>query len=362
METIELLDKLNSNKGVDTEIDSHFYLNQSDIEEKVIGENEHLYQGVRPEALYTSYQDLWNIFQRLDLKEGEAFVDVGAGVGRSKFLLETFYPMIKSFAVELSPERVNASIKAARRSNISTNGFYCQDLSKTKIQVAQYYFFYMPYCDFIERSIEHILNYAQSEKRTLIMIESHGDFLYSFNKHFGVYFELKEKVPLTSQRHDEFAYIFETRSPDYIKKLVNLENEKLKNYWRKLLKENVLPFKELSEREKHLFLRWIKDFQDYFIEVRDDDGKLWLADGHELELSLKSNYYRCKHSEREFHTDHISKVLFYPEMLEKVLLTRRKKLTVQGGYFVRKVIIWPEMMVELSNSKRIPLSNIKFDC
>lgn len=67
--------------------------------------------GLDPEALQTPYPEVRLMLQRLDLQEGQAIIDLGAGYGRMGLVIAQFFPGVSFAGYEISSERVTEGIR-----------------------------------------------------------------------------------------------------------------------------------------------------------------------------------------------------------------------------------------------------------
>lgn len=169
------------------------------ISEKSVQDQENRYKGLSLQALYTSFDDLINIFNHPAVKG--RWVDLGGGSGRS-CLLYSFMTAQESFNLEIDWARAKITDLLAKKYNLKASSRVC-NLEKDPILEGDTYFLYFPTGHTLDR-ILHIL--ASRVDFTLVVIESHGDLIARTEKEKG--YQLVDKLPLTTPRHDPFIYIY----------------------------------------------------------------------------------------------------------------------------------------------------------
>lgn len=167
-------------------------------EEKVLDQEER-YKGLSLSALYTSFEDLINIFKHPQVKG--LWVDIGGGSGRS-CLLYSFFNNEKSINLEIDHARALIAEQVAQKFTLEVESRVC-DLQIDAIPQGDTYFLYFPTGYVLDRVLDIL---SKRVGFTLVVIESHGDLVSRIEKEKG--YELIDKILLTSPRHNPFAHIY----------------------------------------------------------------------------------------------------------------------------------------------------------
>ncbi len=282
------------------------------------------YKDLDRQALYTSFEDLENIFKSKYVKG--TWLDLGGGSGRT-CLLYSFLTSQDSINVEIDSARSKVTDVMACDFNLAVKSF-CADLLKCSLPTADTFFLYFPTGPVLDRVL------ATMSARTnfvLIVIESHGDLIPRVEKERG--YELVEKIPLKSQRHYPFAHIYQ--------------------------KNQII-----SEFSPHQL-----SFVDELLLIRDSQGE-WVADSFGLEWE-GGDQYQFLHPPRsiQWSCDFVEVLSkdheLYPELL------RLSKYRRQGEHrfglrtgeeksgYIRKIRISPTFALEISTGELIEWRSLK---
>lgn len=298
--------------------------NHEKIEEQVHGDESQT-PGLLSEALYSSLEDLWSIFQS-QYVTGD-FADLGAGVGIPSLFYGSLYPERKSIGIESSAARFKEAEKLTGILDLKNVSFHHKDLLRCHIPKAQTYFFYFPTGPSLDRILYELSR--NDHLFTCVVIESHGDLVPRFEKENWL--KLCEKIPLVSARHLPEAYIFQSVSG--------------------VVRQHSLH--DLSFLEKFLIIdeEW----------VGESLGLEWQGD----ELFL------LKQPPRTISEKQVSSVLSLdelPDTIQKLVHLRRfgelDFKTQEGKHhgIIRKIGMKPSFYVELSTGQKIEWSSIKSIC
>jgi hypothetical protein len=161
------------------------------------------YKNIRPEALYTSYQDLETIFSYLG--EAGTWVDLGAGIGVSALMYAYLYPDRKAYALEFVRSRIEAGIKIKEEKKLPNAVLLNQDLLHCEIPQGDTYFLYFPTGPVLDRILSWL--YLSKSPFRLVAIESHGDLLNRLGKESWLV--PVGEIALSQPRHHSHAIIYE---------------------------------------------------------------------------------------------------------------------------------------------------------
>lgn len=278
--------------------------------------------GLQSEALYSSLEDLWNIFQSKWVRG--SFLDIGAGIGIPSLFYGSLYTDRKSTGVESSQARFLEGQKLSRDLQLQNVELQLADLLVVEIEKADTYYFYFPTGPVLDRVLFEL--YRRQDVFTCVVVESHGDLVERFEKE--PWLKLKEKILLTSSRHNPHAYIFE--SVPGVKRNSTLH--------------------DISFQERFL---WID--QDW---IGESMGLEWQG-GESFNLQIPP---------RTISQNQVSSVVNFHELSDthrKLVSLRRlgelNLVSAQGSHrgFIRKIGSGPTFYVELSTGEKLEWSSIK---
>jgi hypothetical protein len=309
--------------------DSEFFKELFGFDHKIIEEKVEdlpgLYKNLSPEALYTSYEDLLEIFQSPWVSG--SWIDLGAGVGQSALMYAYLYPEKDSFALERDEARIRAGKEVQARLKLFNAHLIEADLLAHPIPDGESYFLYFPTGHVLDR-ILHELKNKQNFKR-LIAIESHGDLLSRLAR--VPWLKLVGSIPLSSPRHYPEAQVFE-----------------------RISREEITGPHEVS-------------FKERILVIQDEDERRWLGESFGLEW-LGEEKYQLAHPPRTILWKQVQEVLSFDEfdqLVQFLLRIRRlselKISSTQGLHkgAIRKIEISPSFSVEISSGEWVEWSEIK---
>lgn len=302
-----------------------FGFNHAFIEESV-ETKEGSYKDLNPEALYTSYEDLEEIFSHLPVQG--TWVDLGAGVGQSALMYGLLYPERKAIAVEFVHSRVASGQNVAQKLHLKNVAFYERDLLRDEIPFGDIYFLYFPTGPVLDR-ILHVLRQRQ-KNFFVVAIESHGDLLERLRKEKWLI--EKKQIPLKTLRHHNEALVFEAKDQ-----------------------------KDSDELNPHAI-----SFLENYLEIREGE-KLWLGESYGLEW-LKEDLYDLKFPPRSIQWSQVEKILSASELspvLDFTAKLRRLgevKIMSKNGLYqgsIRKIYFYPAFRLEISSGEQVEWEEIQ---
>lgn len=179
----------------------HFNFSPEEIENQV-SDKDGSYKGLRPEALYTSDEDLLKIFSYPDISG--TFCDLGCGTGKAPLLYGYLFKDRKAYGLELEEARLKVG-NHFKSLYPADNVFLMQvDLLTCDIPQVDTYFLYFPTGPVLDRILTKL--YELKGHFRIIAIESHGDLLPRLD--LENWLTLKEEIPLKSQRHYHSARVY----------------------------------------------------------------------------------------------------------------------------------------------------------
>lgn len=285
---------------------------KSDSDE--VSEREGSYKGIRPEALYNTFEDFLSIFSSPFI--GGKFIDLGCGTGLSCLLYSALFPDRESIGIEFELSRLTPAKQFVEENDLQNCSFLHADLLESKIPVGDTYFLYFPTGLVLDKILTEL--YIGERKFRLVVVESHGDLIGRIQKENWLQ-EIGE-ISLHSPRHYPKAIVYE------------------RNFLKR--RPSLLPH-EISFQEKYLILR-------------DQCGE-WVADSYGLEWSGGENY-DLRHPPRRIMWIEVIAIRCLEDFPLKIreLLNQRKRGGFINGEIIRKIYLnTPE--VELSSGERINL-------
>jgi SAM-dependent methyltransferase len=298
-------------------------LNHSQIEEQV-SEEHGAYKGLPADALYTSLEDFYKIFQS-PFVEGD-FLDLGCGVGAGPLLYGFLFPQRHAFGLECQLSRLRIGQAIASQQNLSNVLLIQGDLLLASLPEAQTVFLYFPTGPVLDRILDEL--YQSKELKVVVAIESHGDLLPRLE--FEPWLQLVSEIPLTSKRHYPFARIYQ---------------------------------RVQATKADGPFLWSFKDLVLYL-----NDGKsLWIGESYGMEWEINQSF-NLKVPPRTVLSDAIQKVgpveglsteqKFLWE-LRKCGFVRILSSDHSFSGFLRKILLWPTFAVEISSGETIEWKSIQ---
>jgi protein-L-isoaspartate O-methyltransferase len=111
---------------------------------KMLHEGSQSWIGLNPRQLLTPYNELRDMCELLQPKEGSTLVDLGAGYGRMAFVLDQMAPHCHFIGYEIVKERVDDSLRLFQQYALKNAEMHTQDITKVDFQlpVADYYLIY----------------------------------------------------------------------------------------------------------------------------------------------------------------------------------------------------------------------------
>lgn len=298
----------------------HFSTRYDEIE-KEVEDKEGAYTGHSQEALYTSSEDLDAIF-RHELIKG-TFCDLGCGTGRSALLYGYRFPERKAIGIEFDRARVEAGQKFILP-NVS---LIHDDLLTCRLPDADTYFLYFPTGPVLDRVLSEL--YKSSGDFVVVAIESHGDLLPRLD--LENWLMLRDEVELTSMRHYPKARIYQRIH---------------------------------EKRNSSLFL-FEHSYRESFLLVSSGQ-ECWIGESQGLTW-LGGECFNLLYPPRTIHLNDVKKLMTRQELrAEWELLCdlrrqgeieiRTLKRSFRGT--IRKIILDPMFLVEISSGERIEWTEI----
>lgn len=298
----------------------HFKSRYREIEEAV-EDKEGAYVKHEHEALYTSSEDLETIFHH-ELVRG-TFCDLGCGTGQAPLLYGYFFPERRAIGIEFDVAR----IKAGREFQSANVELVHADLLTSEIPDADTYFLYFPTGPVLDRVLNEL--FLKKHFFNLVAIESHGDLLPRLA--FENWLVLNDEVELKTQRHYPRARIYAREFCDHSK-------------------------------EHSLFEH---SFKESFLEIHET-GETWIGESLGLEWS-EGDKFNLKTPPRTISRQDVKKLVSFesmpPEWQTVVKLRRLGEIEIRTREnlfrgIIRKIIVGPLFLVEISSGERIQWSEI----
>jgi SAM-dependent methyltransferase len=301
-------------------------------------------------ALQTSYLDFIQIFTFLDLKPNEHFIDIGAGYGRSSFLINMLFNKTRSTAIEHVRSRVQASKDAAIKYHIPLRSFQCEDILKSDytLPIGEYYFLYLPIGNLLFKVLNDLKSKAHTKSFKIIAIESHGELINRLEKEKWLS-QGPCELESISPRHDNKVYIYEVNrnglstADSLLQKIERLHFLKESNF-------------QILIRDK---------------DINSNDSYIWSASSKELEFNLlndKEIKLDLKYPQRSIKIKDIVDIdnsTYPPFYFERENNLNIRIKTIQNSNlriagYVRKIITSPLLIIEFSSIGRVSHSDITY--
>lgn len=293
--------------------------------EKNISDRPGSYKDLSAEALYTSYEDLKEIFNH-PLIKGK-LVDLGCGHGMAPLLYGHLYPDRESSGIEFELERllVGESFKLSHEPN-NVNLIHA-DLLKSTIPQADTYFLYFP----TGPVLDHILTELYHNKHffCLVAIESHGDLFPRLD--LENWLTVKDEISLKSPRHHPAARIY-VKTPAH-------------------RNENLLPF-TLS-------------YQNHFLLI-DDENDSWIGETYGMEWA-GADRFELLTPPRTIFWKNVKKMMLQSDLDKRLQLVTSLRsqgevsvTTAKAKYtgFIRKIVVSPTFRLEISSGQQVEWEKI----
>lgn len=283
------------------------------------------YKNLSAEALYTSVEDLREIFKH-PLINGK-FLDLGCGQGMAPLLYGNLFPDRASAGIEFESERLKVGELFRKEHDLENVSLIHADLLTTSIPRADTYFLYFPTGPVLDRLLTEL--YKRNHSFTLIAIESHGDLLPRLD--LENWLTQKGEIPLKSCRHHPSARIYQrnfSQRPD-----------------------TSLPF-TLSYQNYHLLI--------------EEGGDLWLGDTFGMEWT-EGDRFELLTPPRTIFWKNVKKMMVFSELDKRLqLLTALRTkgevtvATANAEYpgFIRKIVVSPTFRLEISSGQQVEWEKI----
>lgn len=293
--------------------------------EKHVQNREGSYQNLPFAALYSSLDDLLNLYNH-PLIQGN-FADLGCGSGLAPLLYGSIYPDRKSIGVEFELPRLNIGLSFKEDHHLNNVSLIHADLLSCDIPVADVYFLYFPTGPVLDRILASL--YSSQKAFHLLVIESHGDLIPRLS--LENWLDLKDEIPLISQRHYPKARIYE--------RLFIERNAEL------------LPF-------SHTFL-------PNYLLIADGD-ELWIGETMGMEWT-SGKRFELKTPPRTVLWDNVKKLMTMSEIEQKyhsaLSLRRVGEVEITTSQrilrgIVRKILVHPTFRLEISTGEKVEWKEI----
>lgn len=294
----------------------HFKQHHESSETRV-EESAGAYRNLPFEALYSSFDDLTSIFNHPSVSG--TFVDLGCGAGQSVLLYSWMFPDRKGIGVEFQKARLNHGIGLENAELIHA------DLLDCKIPECETYFVYFPTGPVLDRILSEL--YRMGHDFVLIAIESHGHLLPRLDLENWLVKETE--IPLSSKRHYHFARIY---------RRVHIPRDKILEPFLHTFKEHYLLLQD----------NWIGE----------TFGMEW-QEGDRFELMTPPRTISWKDVKKLMVLEEIP-----PRFHEALRIRRLGELeitlrTKKYSGFIRKIMIDPSFVVEISSGEKVEWSEIQ---
>ncbi|MAZ48527.1 MAG: hypothetical protein CME65_08185 [Halobacteriovoraceae bacterium] len=160
--------------------------------------------GLHPQALQTTYNDIFAAFDYLSKEDISRVVDIGAGYGRVGLVLSSFFPNAQFLGIELVAQRVHEGNRIFKKFNLTNCEIINQNVVEEvqKIPDADMYFIY----DFsVKSDIDIVLETVLEKRSDIFYLVAHGDRVENLmSKKYRDYWHHCEKVYNTNLRIYKF--------------------------------------------------------------------------------------------------------------------------------------------------------------
>lgn len=277
-----------------------------------------LYPGLGAAALYTSFADYQQLFERLPSTVHHV-ADLGAGVGKLAPIWKAIRPEGEVSLIELVSSRIDAAREMSSLLNLNSVHLIQADLLLASLPKAEAYFIYLPVSKVLERILWQIEQ--RGEECYLVAIESHGNLYDRLSVVPGL--ELIEKIELFSERHNPFGHIYH--------------------------------YKPLKRTPSLMELALQASFQDKVLVI-EERKKQWLGLSSDLVWSSKTELL-LKFPPRTIKSDTLVNILEKTDFENQVqsYLQMMKEESPYEGSLIRKIWITPQLVLEMQNGKMISI-------
>ena len=303
----------------------HFKSRHREIEKQVSME-EGFYAGLNFEALYTSLDDLEEIFR--SGKIGGTFADLGCGTGFSSLMYGSMFPDRKAYGIEFVKERLILGKEFQNDQGLFNVSLLQGNLLNCEIPQADTYFLYFPTGPVLDRILSEL--YFSQHGFKLLIIESHGDLIHRIE--LENWLTLQEEIPLKSSRHFPFARIYQRTSGRRA--------------------ENLIPFEH--------------SYRNHFLLI-EDGFESWIGSTMGMEWT-KEDRFELKNPPRTIFWKDVKKLMLNTEEYDPRLRTLLElwnggevEITIPAKVLrglVRKIIVAPSFKVEISSGEKVEWSQI----
>lgn len=255
--------------------DAFFLLSpKSVLTNSVDKENQDLYPNLEPEALLTSYQDYFKILS--DLPTGSVLCDLGAGYGRGSFLSYKL-GLSKCYSVELSKERIDSSMEAARKLDYPLDLFIHADIKNLDLAHFDHFYLYFPKTPLILDLLKRLWNQSSDRPTYLYVTESHGDMIPFLNELSFLKIQASWKTALPRHYNEVIKYEVLGRSPCHLaEELVTERGEEVylsHSYHHLILNRPVDWIFSANETDLHFEGKWKVEFCPFSRKINLDQVK-----------------------------------------------------------------------------------------
>ncbi len=303
----------------------HFKSSHQETEKNISG-RPGSYKNLSDEALYTSYEDLQEIFKHRLIKG--KFLDLGCGHGMAPLLYGYLYPKRESAGIEFESERLMVGESFRNNHELINVNLIQADLLETIIPEADTYFLYFPTGHVLDRVLTNL--YQGQNPFHLVAIESHGDLFARLERENWLM--VRDEIPLKSSRHYPRARIYERTSD--------------KRH------ESTLPF-TLSYHHLHLLI--------------SDEKEEWIGDTYGMEWT-EEDRFELLTPPRTIFWKNVKKMMVPGDFDKRLqLLTRLRSkgevciATADADYggFIRKIVVSPTFRLEISSGQQVEWMKIQ---
>lgn len=302
----------------------HFKSSHQETEKNISG-RPGSYKNLSAEALYTSYEDLKEIFKH-PLIRGK-FLDLGCGHGMAPLLYGHLYPDRESSGIEFEFERLVVGESFKLNHDLNNVNLIQADLLKTTIPQADTYFLYFP----TGPVLDHILTELYHNKNSfcLVAIESHGDLFPRLD--LENWLLVKDEITLKSPRHHPAARIY---------------------------------FNTPARRDQNL-LPFTLSFQNHFL-LLEDEKESWIGETYGMEWS-GADRFELLTPPRTIFWKNVKKMMVHSDLDKRLqLITSLRSqgevtvTTARAQYtgFIRKIVVSPTFRLEISSGQQVEWGEI----
>lgn len=130
--------------------------------------------GLHPQALQTTYNEVFAVFKYLSQFDIQKVIDIGAGYGRVGLVMSSFFPKADFFGIEIIPQRVIEGNRIFEKFNLKNCEMIYQDVCREfeSLPKADVYFIY----DFSEESgFDFVLEKIFRKREENFFLVTHGE-------------------------------------------------------------------------------------------------------------------------------------------------------------------------------------------